>query len=239
MTCPACSGEMVAHPLPTRVGGSITVDVCLACHLFWFDAHESLQLSPGATLGLFRLIGEQTTPRSAEARSGATVPACPRCHIRLLETHDQQRNTRFQYRRCPRNHGRLISFVEFLREKDFIRPLSADQIAELGRNVQMVRCSNCGGPIDLAATSACAHCGSPLSMLDLQQAGALVATLQEADAPKSIDPTLPLRLERARREVEQAFAAFKDQPGWFDEVSEGGLVGAGLTAVARWLKSRA
>ena len=130
--------------------------------------------------------------------------------MRLFPTHDRQRNTPFQYLRCPKDHGRLITFVEFLREKDFIRPLSAQQIDELRQSVQIVNCSNCGAPIDLATSSACGHCGSPLSMLDMKQAGALVAALREADRPdRPIDPTLPLRLERARREVEASFASFE------------------------------
>ena len=140
----------------------------MSCQVFWFDTHESLQLSPGSVLKLFRLTGEYAL---APASRAATSPACPRCGIRLLETHDMQHSTRFTYRRCPREHGRLITFVEFLREKDFIRPLSSEQIDDLRRNVQAVNCSNCGAPIDLAQGASCTHCGSPLSMLDMNQAG--------------------------------------------------------------------
>ena len=53
---------------------------------------------------------------------------------------------------------------DFLREKNFVRPLSADQLTALRQNVQSVNCSNCGAPIDLAKTSACGHCGSPLEV---------------------------------------------------------------------------
>ncbi len=235
---------MAAQTFDGHMGTSVAIDLCLPCQLFWFDTRESLQLSPGAVLKLFRLIGEHARgPRT----SAADRPSCPRCQTRLLLTHDQQRNTRFQYLRCPRGHGRLITFVEFLREKDFIRPLSAQQIAELRENVQVVNCSNCGGPIDLATHAACKHCGSPLSMLDMKRAGALVAELREADRPRPfdtgqegaqgrpIDPALPLELARARREVEAAFASFEHGPGWFDDVSQGGLVGAGLLSLARWL----
>ena len=38
-----------------------------------------------------------------------------------------------------------------------------------GASVQTINCSNCGGPIDLAAESACRHCGSPLTILDVKQ----------------------------------------------------------------------
>jgi len=227
---------MAAQTLDGHLGTTVTIDLCLACQVFWFDAQENLRLSPGAVLTLFRIIGA----RALEARPAATSrPACPRCEVRLFPTHDRQRNTPFQYLRCPQGHGRLISFVEFLREKDFIRPLSTQQIADLRASVPIVNCSNCGAPIDLATRSACGQCGSPLSMLDLKQAGALVAALREADRPdRPIDPALPLRLERARRDVEASFAAFERSSGWFGDVAQGGLVGAGLSALGRWLSER-
>lgn len=151
-----------------RLGASISIDLCVSCQVLWFDGHESLQLSRGSVLKLFRLIGEHALAPRTRA---ATTPSCPRCGIRLIETHDMQRTTRFTYRRCPREHGRLITFVDFLREKDFIRPLSAEQIEDLRRNIQVVNCSNCGAPIDLAKDTSCTHCGSPLSMLDMKQRG--------------------------------------------------------------------
>jgi hypothetical protein len=234
MTCPNCHAVMATETLEGHLGTSVTIDLCQPCQVFWFDARESLKLAPGAVLKLFRIVGEHALDARAPA---ATHHACPRCRAHLVPTHDQQRNTKFQYLRCPNDHGRLITFVDFLREKDFIKPLSAQQIQQLRQSVQTVNCSNCGGPIDLAKYTACAHCGSPLSMLDLKQAGALVAELREADRPdKPIDPALPLRLEHARREVEAAFASFERGPSWFDDVSNGGLVGAGLSALANWLK---
>jgi hypothetical protein len=236
MTCPACGAAMDAETLDGHLRTSVTIDLCRPCQVFWFDTRESLKLSPGAVLKLFRIIGEQAlTPRAATV----TNPCCPRCSIRLLPTHDQQRNTRFQYLRCPRDHGRLITFVDFLREKDFIRPLTAQQIEELRQSVQVVNCSNCGAPVDLTERTSCSHCGSPLSMLDMKQAGALIAELREAEqSTRPIDPTLPLQLEQARRQVEAAFASFERGPGWFDDVSQGGLVAAGLSSLARWLKQQ-
>jgi hypothetical protein len=230
---------MSAQTLDGHLGTKISIDLCFPCQVFWFDAKESLSLSPGAVLTLFREIGERAMDSPTRAPAD-TRPACPRCHVRLFQTHDRQRNTPFQYLRCPKDHGRLITFVEFLREKDFIRPLSGQQIADLRQSVPIVNCSNCGAPIELAKSSACGHCGAPLSMLDFKQTSALVAALREADRPdRPIDPTLPLRLERARREVEASFAGFEQHESWFTEVTRGGLVGAGLSALARWLKEQA
>jgi hypothetical protein len=226
---------MIASTVPSRLTTPVAIDVCLSCQVIWFDGHESLQLSPAGVLQLFRLIGEHA---AAAPAAGSTAPACPRCGLHLIFTIDQQRNTKFHYRRCARGDGRLITFVDFLREKDFIRPLTPQQIEELRKNVQVINCSNCGAPIDLTSGSACGHCGSPISMLDMNQAGALVSALHEAEQPHPIDPTLPLRLVQARREVETAFASFDREPEWYDDAARRGLVAAGLSSFARWLKEK-
>lgn len=216
-----------------QLGRSVELDLCLPCHVFWFDHRESLQLTPGATLQLFRLIGEQ--PAGSRRPLGA-VTKCPRCASQLVLTHDRQRNVAFEYRRCPHGHGRLTTFFDFLREKNFIQAVSPGQLAELRRTVQSVNCSNCGAPIDLAHRSACAHCGSPLSVLDLKAAGDLIARLQAADTPdRPVDPALPLRLEQARREVDRAFARQQESHA-FELTAGGDLVTAGLALVAGWLK---
>lgn len=236
MTCPVCHAPMSAQTLEGNGGLTVTIDICLPCQVFWFDRFESLQLSPGATLKLFRLVGDHTEAPRATA---ATPPGCPRCGATLVPTHDMQRATRFEYRRCPHDHGRLESFFNFLREKDFIRPMSAADIEALRQNVQTIQCSNCGASIDLAKGSACTHCGTALSMIDMKQAEALVHQLQQADQPdRAIDPALALRLSQARREVEMAFASFDQGSGWTDDVALRGVVGAGISAIARWLKQQ-
>ena len=224
---------MTSHTVQGQLGRPVTVDLCQPCQAMWFDPRESLQLTPGATLMLFRVIGEHVAkPQAIESETAK----CPRCKARLRRTQDMQRSTRFEYFGCPHDHGRLTTFFDFLKEKDFIRPLTPLQIAELRQNIQVVNCSNCGAPIDLAQTSDCAHCGSPLSMLDMQQAETLVARLREADrADKPIDPALPLALARARRETEEAFKGLPRDTVWLDEGRSFGLVGAGLSALARLL----
>src|SRR5688500_10486293 len=102
MECPRCNAAMTEQTLDGQHGRSVVVDVCLPCQSFWFDAHETLQLTPGGTLALFRVIGAQATRRQV---SHADVAKCPRCQGRLRLTHDMQRATRFTYLRCPNGHG--------------------------------------------------------------------------------------------------------------------------------------
>jgi hypothetical protein len=224
---------MAVQSLDGHLDTRVEIDCCDACQVFWFDSSESPRLSPASTLKLFTFIAE-AQPRRSGARG--SVLKCPRCRSRLLDTHDMQRNTRFTYSRCPHGHGRLTTFFNFLREKDFVRPLSAQQVDELRRNVQIVNCSNCGAPVDLMTGSSCTHCGSPLSLLDMQQAEKVVEQLRRASEPRAVDPTLPLELARVRREVEAAFAGSPDTISWWGDASSLGLVEAGLSAVVRLLK---
>jgi hypothetical protein len=74
-------------------------------------------------------------------------------------------------------------------------------------------------------------------MLDLNQAEALVDQLRSADrSNQTVDPTLPLQLARARREVESAFSGLPREVS-FEDISSIGIVAAGLSTLARWLKS--
>jgi hypothetical protein len=226
---------MTPMTLDGRLKVSVAIDLCTPCQSLWFDKYESLKLSPGSTLKLMKFIGDHSLPNKV---TPSETLFCPRCAGPLLRTNDLQRNTRFSYWRCPNQHGRFIRFFEFLREKDFIRPLTPQQIEVLRQNIQSVGCSNCGAPIDLAAASGCSHCGTPLSMLDMKQPKSMLAELQNAAEPRSIDPTLPLELARAKREVESSFAGLETSSQWWSDASSMGLVQAGLSAVARWLSDQ-
>ena len=187
MNCPGCFAEMSALDLEKRLGSSVQIDLCAGCRAIWFDRYEDLQLSPAATLKLFGIITESS---NASAGAIGSPLRCPRCRAALLHTHDLQRNTRFQYWRCDAGHGRLMTFVDFLRAKDFVRPLTPRQLAELRDNIETINCSNCGAPIDLGRESVCNHCGSAISMLDLKQ---MTRTIEQLRAAASgIAPTPPL-----------------------------------------------
>jgi hypothetical protein len=241
---------MEEQTFDAHLGRAVTIDTCFSCQAFWFDARESISLTPGATLSLFRMMGDrlgtagvanavgQGRPSSRRSGAQADTARCPRCRVPLRRTSDMQRATRFEYWRCPQDHGRLTTFFDFLREKNFIKPLTPPQVAELRRNVRAVNCSSCGAAVDVTTGAACAHCASPLSMLDLAQAGRLIAQLQNADARgrQPIDPTLPLQLARARRDAEAAFSSEAPVSTWLRDAPGGDLLGATLIAIAKWLR---
>jgi hypothetical protein len=178
--CPGCGASMRALVLGRKPHGEAVVDLCPACRGLWFDAHESLQLAPEATLALLR---EAAALAGAQASRRDGPLACPRCRRSLAATQDVQRTTRFSYWRCPRGHGRFTPLVQFMREKDYVRPLSPAEIAQVRAHIGTVRCSGCGASVDLGRTPACNYCGARVEALDPE------AIRQAIAAPPPARPT--------------------------------------------------
>jgi len=235
MKCPGCSTEMTAMTLDGRSGAQVNIDVCATCQAFWFDRFESLQLSAGSTLKLMKFIGEHSSPGKP---SLSAVLQCPRCATALRLAHNMQRNMPFTYWRCASDDGHFIAFFEFLKEKNFIHPLSPEQIKELRQNVQFVNCSNCGASINLESDSVCSFCHAPISMLDMKQPQRMLDQLKQAAEPRPFDPALPMKLASAKLELETSLADHDRSPEWWSDAGSYGLVQAGLNVVARWLSDK-
>jgi hypothetical protein len=154
---------------------------CFPCQVVWFDQHDCAQLSPGGVLEVFRALDAHR----ADARNALpTLLDCPRCGARLALTQDLQHTTHFSYYRCPFGHGRLSPFLQFLREKNFIRPISGAELATLKAKVRSVQCSNCGAPVDLEHSSACGYCHTPISILDPEAVTKALGALATAQAAR-------------------------------------------------------
>jgi uncharacterized protein YbaR (Trm112 family) len=165
--------------------GQLALDFCFPCQLVWFDAHESTELAPGSVIEVFKAFDQhRTTTRNPLPE----LLDCPRCNARLALTHDLQRTTHFTYYRCEWGHGRLTPFVQFLLEKNFVRPMSGSELATLKARVRSVQCSNCGAPIDLQNDTVCPYCRTPLAILDPEAVNKALRELSTAEIQrKTID----------------------------------------------------
>ncbi len=217
--------------LEALYGVQVVIDLCHTCHCLWFDQRESLQLSPHATMQLFRVIHQK---QAEVPRPLQEVMACPRCGDRLKLTHDLQRGTRFSYYNCPQGHGRQIPFFQFLKEKNLIKPLDATQLAALRAQVQVVRCSNCGAPVDLNRGAACTHCQAPISGLDPAQVERTLAQLQAHDHKRqNVDPNIAAQLIMDRLKSEGFYRGLEEQDrnGRLISGRKFGVVEAGISAI--------
>jgi endogenous inhibitor of DNA gyrase (YacG/DUF329 family) len=175
--CPSCAAPMRRQAFGRRLNGSVDLDLCFDCQAIWFDAFESPALAPEAVIELFRAI---ESLQGRVARPLASLMRCVACRGRLALTHDIQRTNRIVYYRCPEGHGRLTPFLQFLREKQFVRSLTPAEIDRLKVKVAQVRCSSCGGPVDIAKDAACPWCRAPIAMLDADAVKKTLAELQQA-----------------------------------------------------------
>jgi len=195
---------MTTRTFEGHYGRSVEIDLCGGCNGLWCDALEQHQLTPGATLSLFRQMGHAAASAS---RPLLAVKRCPRCRGRLSRALDRQRSTAFEDFRCREGHGRYMTFVSFLRAKNFVRDLTPTEVNELRRHVQVIKCTNCGASVDVTKESACSHCRAPFAILDPDQLATTVAELEAAEARRmTVDPSWPLRAAHERLRTERLFA---------------------------------
>ena len=203
-SCPGCGAAMQLCEFERKPFGQVALDICFDCQVIWFDQYESAQLTPGAVLDLFRQIHEH------EAREEHRLPAgvrCPTCLKPLIYTQDVQRTNRIAYHRCPEGHGRLSTFFQFLREKNFVRSLSPGEIEQLKATVAQVRCSSCGAPVDLARDTACSFCRAAISILDPDAVRRTVEELGEAERNRQrVDPAAAMDALLAGKRFEAKIA---------------------------------
>ena len=184
-----------------RPEGKVALDICFECQSIWFDQYESSQLSAGATIDLFRMIHERG---ASPARPVADTARCPRCRGKLKLTHDLQGTNRITYYRCPDWHGRLTTFFQFLREKHFVRSLSASEIERVRATVGQVRCSSCGAPVNVEKDAACAYCHAPLAILDAAAVERTLAELSAKERDRAVaDPTAAIDALLAGKRTEE------------------------------------
>jgi len=210
----------------------IEITACAPCNLFWFDKSESVRLTPKAVLELFQYIGQAGSARKALA----TTFACPLCSAALALTQDLQRTTRFTYWRCRNDHGQLITFHQFLREKNFIRAPSPAELAKLRATVRQIACSQCGAPIDLATDSACTHCGAPVALIDPEGVAKALHDLAHVASPLASTPPEAMRAALSDAQVNAIFDAerIRQRQGEHDLVAIGAAaIGALVAALLR------
>jgi hypothetical protein len=204
---------------------SLTLDACDNCQALWLDATESQQLTPGALIEVFRAIA------ASKPHERAAFPAmlpCPRCTTPLTLTRDVRQTTRFTYYRCRYDHGRFTPYAQFLREKNFIRPLDAAEVSRLRASVSTVRCVSCGGPVVLERTAVCPYCGAPVMLLDPDVVKQALVELDAAEARRTEQKPLTGDAVIAIANVERELARSRRE---FDGESGVDLVAVGLRAV--------
>lgn len=181
--CPSCRQTMSKHRFERLHHGEVILDLCFTCQGIWFDDFESVQITPGGIIELFKLLHEHRDDQRAPLRDPFH---CPRCREKLLHGLDHAKHGgQFNYHRCLQKHGRFTSFGQFMIEKGFVRQLAAAEIAALATRVGTIRCDGCGAPVDIRRDHACTHCKAPISILDTEAVEQALARYQHAETKRT------------------------------------------------------
>lgn len=155
---------MTKHRFERLLHGEVVLDLCFQCQGIWFDDFESVQITPGGIVELFKQLHEHHDDQRLPLRDPLQ---CPRCHEKLLHGLDVAKHGgKFNYHRCLQKHGRFTTFAQFMIEKGFVRQLNPAEIDELSAKVGIIRCMGCGAPVDIRKDHACGHCRAPITILD-------------------------------------------------------------------------
>ncbi len=152
------------------------------------------------------------------------------------------RSGRYITCRCAKGHGRFSAFSSFMIEKGFVRLLTPAEIDDIAQRVTVIHCNSCGAPVDLKKDHACAHCRSPLSLLDPKavekalQGYASAVKATAAGAPQVGVADALIMLERDRQRALREAGAQRNALLTRDASSNIDLWSIGIALVAAVLK---
>ena len=113
---------MTKHRFERLHHGEVILDMCFSCQGIWFDEFESVQITPGGVVELFKLLHDHHDDQRTPLRDPLK---CPRCSEKLLHGLDVAKHGgKFNYHRCLQKHGRFTTFAQFMIEKGFVRQLN-------------------------------------------------------------------------------------------------------------------
>jgi hypothetical protein len=186
VSCPNCQQSMQARDFERHDHGTVPVFLCFPCAGIWFDHFGSVQLAPAAVIELFKEIYAH--------RDGTRTPVagrmrCPRCPDVLAVSFDMCKTGRFSYFLCHNGDGRYTPFFQFLREKQFVRNLTAAELQRVRAEVRQITCSQCGAPIDLEHDTECKYCHCPVSFLDPEAVQKAALVWSDADHRRHLSPS--------------------------------------------------
>ena len=180
LCCSNCQRPLRALSLAGHYNRSIEIDICESCYLIWFDGTESVRLAGPGVLDLLHIIHEKMQHSGADTL--AVAQQCPRCQSRLKNVLNQTRFGRTQHSECPQGHGYFQTFVLYLAEKGYIRPITWADLKQIKATGRKLYCASCGASMDERPHQACPYCQSSVGVLDPERLAQAI-DLHQASEP--------------------------------------------------------
>ncbi len=146
----------------------VEIDTCPHCCLVWFDDTESVRLAGPGIAEFVREIhfAMQASGEHAQAVSLSSVQTCPVCRAALKTVANRTRFGRTTQLECPAGHGYYQTYILYLAEKGFVRPLAWADIRSLLEAGKKLYCADCGYPLPDRPIDACPACKSAIEVID-------------------------------------------------------------------------
>jgi len=146
----------------------VQIDTCAHCCLVWFDDTESVRLAgPGIAEFVREIHGAmQADGDHAHAISLARMQSCPVCDSELKTVSNRTRFGRTTQMECPKGHGYYQTYILYLAEKGYVRPLAWADIRELHAAGKKLFCADCGYPLPDRPLQECPACRSAIEVID-------------------------------------------------------------------------
>lgn len=192
LRCSNCAEPLRALTLAGHYLRDVEIDLCDACCLIWFDTVESARLAGPGVAELIGVIhqamsGGQAHPLAARLTHGQQ---CPICSATLKTVFNISRFGRTSQLQCPNGHGYYQTFMLYLAEKGFVRPIIWADVRAAEESGRALYCANCGAGMPARPHAACPYCQSAVGVLDparLASAIDIAGVAEGADVPARRD----------------------------------------------------
>lgn len=166
----------------------VQIDTCPHCCLVWFDDTESVRLAGAGISAFVREIhgAMQADGDHAHAVSLARVQSCPVCEAALKPVFNMTRFGRTSQLDCPRGHGYYQTYILYLAEKGFVRPLAWADIRSLVDAGKELFCADCGFPLPARPVDACPACHSAVGVIDPARLAIATHAADGVDAARNV-----------------------------------------------------
>ncbi|MES2125656.1 MAG: hypothetical protein V4463_00145 [Pseudomonadota bacterium] len=188
LKCSNCAQPLRTLTLTGHYERPVEIDLCDPCCLVWFDTTESVRLAGAGVAGLVKVIHAAMSSGVARTNSPSlsTIQNCPVCSAALHSVFNLSRFGRTAQMECPRGHGYYQTFMLYLAEKGFVRPILWADVKLLAGGSGHIYCANCGAGLEPRPQEACPYCQSAIGVLDparLASAIEIAGDVLRAEAP--------------------------------------------------------
>ena len=212
LKCSNCAQPLRTLTLAGHYDSLVEIDLCDSCCLVWFDKTESVRLAGQGVASLVKVIHAAMSGGMARANtpSLARVQDCPVCSGTLRNVFNVSRFGRTSQLECPHGHGYYQTFMLYLAEKGFIRPILWSDVKTLAAGQGHIFCANCGAGLEPRPQEACPYCQSAIGVLDPARLASAIQIASDFNRPE----TAGAGIQRAQTRCAQcggAIDATRDQ----------------------------